>query len=672
MKRSMIFFLLCMMSVVMVPAHHVEPATAASDAPYIYFYSDILNAFVVERADGTNSHVLGKGIFDHDVQLFDGAGWSSSGEWFGVVGLMRYPSGHQEALGAALLSLDDKPQPEVFSNLGLIDWMAWAGDSDILLVSTQNQTVTAQGVQRERDSYHLIQLSMDTPIASLEIAPFYSSQVSIIWHESSEQFLLGYDDAELNERRYYGIDLAGKISLLHQAVPHVYRELDAQISTQGWTVDWIDNELAVVQNLISDVQFALPELTQLTQVIWSPDGIKATLVTSTSTWLMDVGNQTATPIEHIPSSLFHNRWSPDSRYFLTGEAPDLSLIDTSNGEIMSIDALDAFDRTSSFHWRWEGNNQLLIAAASRQLDSDDQYLISFENGRFSSPALDFTSYEPPFFSPDRQFYGYVDGGSVIVDLETNEVNTFLPHQRSIMSFPDGTLYWHPTEPWLFSFQTAFVAGGNMLPHWVSVDNASTGQHRDLGYCGIINDICAGWLPTGAVNDLTKGLDLSPLDDYPQPTLKIDFGEWGDWLAWSVDGDYLMVNDEQFEVKSGLARSSKTDFLRASGSLTHNASQQFSIRSANGQFEVIENTSQQVVLELTLEHIVVSAFSSDNKVLALNTGRITQLWDLEDGSLLVELPVTALNFAFSPDGTKLAAGVSWEVWIWDVADLVEEG
>jgi hypothetical protein len=53
-----------------------------STAPYLYYFDSERSAFVVERADGTDSRILGQNLMSSDVDTVDGAGWSPSGKWF--------------------------------------------------------------------------------------------------------------------------------------------------------------------------------------------------------------------------------------------------------------------------------------------------------------------------------------------------------------------------------------------------------------------------------------------------------------------------------------------------------------------------------------------------------------------------------------------------------------
>lgn len=62
----------------------------------------------------------------------------------------------------------------------------------------------------------------------------------------------------------------------------------------------------------------------------------------------------------------------------------------------------------------------------------------------------------------------------------------------------------------------------------------------------------------------------------------------------------------------------------------------------------------------------SDFSPDGKLLACNRG----IYDVAIGEKLADIPVNGTAFAFSPDGTQLAVAASWDVLIYDVAELLE--
>jgi hypothetical protein len=59
--------------------HYVR---AASDAPYLYYYSREQSAFIVERADGNDRKILAHYEPKGSDVAIGGPGWSPSGKWF--------------------------------------------------------------------------------------------------------------------------------------------------------------------------------------------------------------------------------------------------------------------------------------------------------------------------------------------------------------------------------------------------------------------------------------------------------------------------------------------------------------------------------------------------------------------------------------------------------------
>lgn len=62
------------------PASLTSRSAAESEkAPYLYYYSDFLKAFVIERADGTDSRTLAANVMPDEHTSMAGPGWSPTG-----------------------------------------------------------------------------------------------------------------------------------------------------------------------------------------------------------------------------------------------------------------------------------------------------------------------------------------------------------------------------------------------------------------------------------------------------------------------------------------------------------------------------------------------------------------------------------------------------------------
>jgi hypothetical protein len=67
--RRLLFLL-----IVLLVSSTAAQDTSASDAPYIFYYSAALNGFVIERADGTDSRIIGQNVMRPSGSIVMGPG----------------------------------------------------------------------------------------------------------------------------------------------------------------------------------------------------------------------------------------------------------------------------------------------------------------------------------------------------------------------------------------------------------------------------------------------------------------------------------------------------------------------------------------------------------------------------------------------------------------------
>ena len=70
-----------------------------SEAPYIFYHSAAINAIVIERADGSDSQAIARGLMPADHNFVSNIQWSPSGEW------VAWTSGIQGGYSARLESV---------------------------------------------------------------------------------------------------------------------------------------------------------------------------------------------------------------------------------------------------------------------------------------------------------------------------------------------------------------------------------------------------------------------------------------------------------------------------------------------------------------------------------------------------------------------------------------
>jgi Tol biopolymer transport system component len=66
-------------------------------------------------------------------------------------------------------------------------------------------------------------------------------------------------------------------------------------------------------------------------------------------------------------------------------------------------------------------------------------------------------------------------------------------------------------------------------------------------------------------------------------------------------------------------------------------------------------------------------SPDGSLLVLpHTWSDTYIYDTETWEVVASINMASVATVFSPDGTKLAVSSSWDIQIWDVAELLVAG
>lgn len=107
-------------------------AVAQDENPYIYYYSEQHQSFVVERADGTDTRLIMSMPAESGSQ-FSGPGWSPDGEWFSWFARERWFS--YPLHNAAVVNPSTGQILETINRgYNEIDGMIWSLNSQLLLV----------------------------------------------------------------------------------------------------------------------------------------------------------------------------------------------------------------------------------------------------------------------------------------------------------------------------------------------------------------------------------------------------------------------------------------------------------------------------------------------------------------------------------------------------------
>jgi WD40 repeat protein len=239
---------LFLISVAISPVR-AQPPT--SDAPYLYYYSG--NGFVIERADGSDSRVLGDGLMPpYEYGNFVHAAWSPSGRWLAWTSNSwgNSVSGRFLPVGAAnVIRSDGSLRLTTFDSWGGGITLQWAENADLLFAAQQilerfprtSEQTFSEGMLRMR--FALVDVTTGRTL--FDVTDSVKSDdwfevLPVLVHRIGQQFIAEYriptSDSWETQRvfRVFGMDgtwYEGKRDMEATQSDEVYR--DASLSPDG-------------------------------------------------------------------------------------------------------------------------------------------------------------------------------------------------------------------------------------------------------------------------------------------------------------------------------------------------------------------------------------------------------------------------------------------------------
>lgn len=200
--------LLLLSAIVLMPIHAQDNLP-----PYIYYYSNALNAFVIERADGSDSRLLGQDVIPRRGNYFiQGPGWSPDGNW------LAWSGGGNHAIHVN--GIDRLEILDVFANAT----MHWSPDSRWMLVSGRLNICSNYPEPCHYQTHWVIDVDSQRVVTSFDLRPAGLTKITAIeWGQEQVTF---YSAEDLSDLQYYRItmDFAGSVS--KQAISReVYNEV---------------------------------------------------------------------------------------------------------------------------------------------------------------------------------------------------------------------------------------------------------------------------------------------------------------------------------------------------------------------------------------------------------------------------------------------------------------
>ncbi len=575
--------LLILVTAMLTP--HAQAQT--SDAPYIYYFSNQLNAFVIERADGSDPHLLGDGLMTFTAEprdifsgiYVDGPGWSPSGQWFAWTAEQVSVAPGYSGARPYVLSADGARRLTLLDHLQDAQLM-WAADADVLFVAShQTERLNPDDLEDTHttiDTYFaVVDVAQEQVIASTEehtLSDYYLYDLSLqypvdmVRTNDGEHIIVRYTDFEGGDS-YYGtlvlvvLDTVGTLSEMRRdAFGPVSMDDNSpafpSISPAGW-VAYPTAEDFRIDNVLTSESHQFAPLDNPNQIAWDASGQYA-LLSDGRLWLLDCAAGSISLLREAWAFADHYSaidprpiWSPESNHaFLFGVDGTLYTFSREDGTLEAL-PLDTFPDFTNVGWSWLDDHRVFFFH-----DGTPDYvqngipslaaIYDFEIATVQYLDIDFPTWSTlsPRFSPDEQTVAFVRDGPILWDRATGTEQETRPAYDSLQSEPGGEVAWAEDGEWLLVFEDALVAGGATVRS-LGVMRTDGTLRRDLvGRGWRPNPIGLNWLPPQVDPTRLPPAPQTPL--FPQPALTLHGSQWSRYVEWSPDGRWIAAGSAVFE------------------------------------------------------------------------------------------------------------------------------
>lgn len=664
---------------------------SASDAPYIYYYSDWLNAFVIERADGSDSRLFGQGVITAEANNVSGA-WSPSGEWF-FVRTSHYTGDVYRQRKYYLFNINGTGYPTLLSTFEDINSIRWDEENDVLKFSVL-QYINYEIDGQSRSAHQTENYALDVTTNQLERTISYQTE--------TELFIPTYNSTLADGTTiFYHLDNHlvqyvlrvtrpdGKVSQRY-IQPSENLDDPVNLSKAGWLIYYdVERDTTVLLNALTEQQIdvAISKLKRgsvrwynngETAFIYAPSGSDSEI---TRLWHIDIRDNQV-DLRQFPIQGEIKRIFEEENYAIFDIDNYLywiNLTDFSHIPIAFVgDGSWYFDDTLDYIVVLDDNYCCILhSIAIFDIHTQTTQVISLEDiYRHETSSL-----SKPYFSSDKRYLGIVLDGAVIYDTTTEKTHRFSPHSGGAGSNWGGHIRWHNDSNWMFIYDDSSMTNSDGT-YWVSVGNIETEVFRELS----VNRYKVDWLPEQFdVKQLSAGQPTSYFPSF-SPASRIFTGEWIRELQWSTDVFNIKANEtiypqthlsvEKLRTIEFIERPSLYNNIVAEspdGSLI--VERLFDRETQISTIQVRTKSTNEIVADIPALAYQEYTVSPDNRLLVGQSRSYSPrfyVWDIETEELLLEIPLAVTAVDFTPDGSQIALGVGWEIWIWDVDHLLKLG
>jgi WD40 repeat protein len=711
-KHFSFFFILILL---LAPA-----STQAQDnaAPYLYYYDNYVHAVIVERADGTDSHLLGAGIIP-EAPYITGPGWSPSGHWLaGTSRLWTVNTGITYLPWA--VSADGQRRVSALDEY-IPGELWWSPTADLLLAIGKIGAPfhdNAMGADVYAFRFALIDPERDAVLVSTEfhIPTIYaSSSVTALWTPSDVRwtadgrYVIVKSKPRYNEPATYNVFDATLRTVSEQTGPAGFRQW---LLPDGVVVYQDEGESSLrLKNLLTGQETVISDdVSGISSFGWSRDGAFGLLLADGGVYLLDVAQETLERVapDWTDNESERNSDDPVTSHFWSPSGNTAVFI----GADHTFYRLNPTNRTVTpvlenvYGWAWDG---VRLAVAS---DFDPQtfaYKYSSFNPESGASTAKLPSRSPLRFSASGRYVAGADNHSpFFYNTETGMRTTVSPHGAVPLNADfSASAVWSADGDWFITVETPFVSMMGEDPQMSRVVQADGALRRDLSVCLVT---CAAWLPPQIeVTNLPPAVEFVP--GTPRPTALLEEQQNISSLSWSPDSKRLAVGlgvDAFYDWEWHIWDVAKRAVVQTVTRLDASDDQQRVIWKQDSQggyiptldplngirvgtiFGVSSDGQRLVAYPPVGDLSVLNAangntlfpiedplmlgpnqyaFSADGRLLAGTANQLrVELWDGETGKDLATLNIYGQAVAISQD--YLAVGSSWNVQLFPIEDVLK--
>ena len=483
--------------VIMIP---ITTNLSHVNTPKIFYYSVARQAFIIERADGTESRLLAHYFLPAGHTQIVGAGWSPSGQWF------SWTSQRANGLGANnvyITSRDGQTNITLFPEDVILQESLWSPTDDYLLVrvdpSFNDVSVYDPGTNEFLEKIVGRELSMNggEVIFSAEWSP-------------DGRLLALYD---------HGSDTVRIVAIGEDRATQVFPARGTPLGgcEFGRLPHWIDSKhLAYLdpihnQLIIRDIQtgtltsIEMPEK-DVDHADWTSDGNYALIYTVGASyidklWLLSRDTESVQLLSedalygtNCRAPFNHTFWNSINQAFFVSDVMELYLVEAEKQEAIKImpSVQGAINAEEDIQWTPEGNLEFLWYVPELHGIQVYRYLTDAQAFILVDPELPTLTSHASVVSISNQ--GYRAYGDFIINPATGErFATEIQTTRNYGPLGIVDVRWHPTKDWLFLISSEIED-----LDLINVRNLDGTVQLELGLCPLYSKTCFGWLPDEVV------------------------------------------------------------------------------------------------------------------------------------------------------------------------------